>query len=216
MGQGSRVADGNALKFDVDYGQEDVYISPVKVDICTGLQMPFFPMRPIKGRRLDRPVNIKDLWHDAIDQGHWVMQPKLGGDRVCLACVDGKVYVQNRHGGCYRMKVGNAKDFLQLPNRTCFDGEVFKGNFYPFELLACNGRSLLKTVVHERVRLAKDLVGFLGHPWLFDTPTLPWLMRRAANRPAYEGVVLKQTGSPYILLGSDTQSSSKWMKRLWA
>lgn len=177
--------------------------------------MPFYPMRPIKGRRLDRPANIKQLWQDAVDEGQWVMQPKLGGDRAGLATVDGKVYIQNRHGGWYRHKVANAKDFLQLPNRTCFDGEVYKGNFYPFELLACNAKSLLKTVVHERVRLAKDLVGFLDHPWLFDLPTMAWLLRRGFNRPAYEGVVLKQTGSFYVLLGSATQSSSRWLKRLW-
>lgn len=188
----------------------------MKVEVCTGLVLPFYPMRPAKGRRLSRPVEIKQLWQDAVEQKRWVMQPKLGGDRACLACVDGRVYIQNRHGGVFRHKVANAADFLKLPNRSCFDGEVFKGNFYPFELLAMNGVSLLTTVVHERVRLAKDMAGFLRHPWLFDTPLMDWLLRRKLNRPTYEGVVLKQAGSPYILLGSETQTSQKWLKRLWA
>jgi ATP-dependent DNA ligase len=176
--------------------------------------MPFFPMRPFRGRALLRPNNIREMCEEAA-AGVWVMQPKLNGDRVGLACVDGKVYVQNRHGGCYRFKVHNAPDFLALPNRTCFDGEVFKGNFYPFELLACNGKSFLMAEAHERVRLAKDMTQILGHPWLFDPPSLAWIMRRSANLPMFEGVVLKRAHSRYVMLGSDTQSSTGWMKRLW-
>jgi ATP-dependent DNA ligase len=187
----------------------------VKVDICTGLELPFYPMRPIKGRVLQRAENIKQLYYQTVEEHHWVMQPKLNGDRACLAVVDGKVYVQNRHGGCYRMKVANAPDFLKLPNRTCFDGEVFKRNFYPFELLACNAMSFLRAEAQERVRLAKDMTRFIGHPWLFETPSLPWLLRRAANLPTFEGVVLKATSSRYIMLGSDTQFSQDWMKRRW-
>lgn len=177
--------------------------------------MPFFPMRPTTGRALQRPIVVKELWKEAVERGHWVMQPKLNGDRACLAVVDGKVYVQNRHGGAYRFRVANAKDFLALPNRTCFDGEVFKSNFYPFELLACNAVNFLRAEAQERVRLAKDLVKFLQHPWLFDLPSLAWLMRRGANLPVYEGVVLKKTTSVYIQLGSASQSNLEWFKRLW-
>lgn len=193
---------------------ERVYSQGVNVDICTGLTLPFYPMRPTRGRALQRPGNIKELC-EAVESKLWVMQPKLNGDRAGLAVVDGKVYVQNRHGGCYRFRVSNAKDFLALPNRTCFDGEVFKGNFYPFELLACNAVNFLRAEAHERVRLAKDLVQFLRHPWMFDTPTQAWLMRRGANLPNYEGVVLKKTKSVYIQLGSPTQSNLEWFKRLW-
>lgn len=177
--------------------------------------MPFFPMRPFKGRALLRPANIRQMCEEAAE-GIWVMQPKLGGDRATLAVVDSKVYVQNRYGSHYRYKVRNASDFLKkLPNRTCFDGEVYKRNFYPFELIALNGVNLKMTEAYERVRLAKDMVKFLGHPWLFDAPTLPWLLRRSVNLPIYEGVVLKQARSFYILLGSATQTSQTWMKRLW-
>lgn len=188
----------------------------MKIEICTGLEFPFYPMRPTKGRALSRPANIKQLWQDAVDKGLWVMQPKLGGDRAELATVGGKVYIQNRYGGRFRHKVANAPDFLKLPDHSCFDGEVFKGNFYPFELLACNAKSLLMAEVHERVTLAKDLVKFLGHPWMFDTPSLAWLMRRKSNLPIYEGVVLKQVSSRYVMLGSPTQSNLAWFKRLWA
>lgn len=188
----------------------------MKIEICTGLAMPFYPMRPRHGRRLGRPEHIRQLWHEAVEQKLWSMQPKLGGDRAGLAVVDKHVFVQNRHGSRYRCKVKNGQDFLRLPNHTCFDGEVFKGNFYPFELLACNGNSLLLTEVHERVALAKDLVKFLKHPWMFETPSLAWLLRRSRNLPIYEGVVLKRAASRYVLLGSATQSNFEWLKRLWA
>lgn len=172
-------------------------------------------MRPFKGRTLSRPDNIRELYHDAVERGLWSIQPKLGGDRADLAVVDKKVYIQNRHGGWLRQKVRNAPDFLRLPNRTCFDGEVFKGNFYPFECLASNSNPFLSAEVHERVALAKDMMGFLKQPWLFDPPTLAWLLNRAKNAPIFEGVVLKQVRSRYVLLGSATQTSSAWMKRLW-
>lgn len=177
--------------------------------------MPFYPMRPQLGRALQRVANIKELYREAVEEKRWIMQPKLRGDRADLAVVDGKVYVQNRHGGAYRFKVANGPDFLRLPNHTCFDGEVYKSNFYPFELLCCNATNLLRAEVHERVTLAKDMVRFIGHPWLFETPTLGWLLRRAANLPAFEGVVLKEYTCRYVLLGSPTQSSKDWLKRLW-
>lgn len=187
----------------------------MKVEICTGLEMPFFPLRPTKGRALQRPSGIKQLYEEAVDGRMWVMQPKLNGDRVLLALVGRRVFAQNRYGQIYRQKIANASDFLKLPNHTCFDGEVFKGNFYPFELLACNGKNLLRTEVHERVNWAKTLMREIGQPWLFETPSAEWLMRRGANAPNYDGVVLKRTGSLYIPLGSPTQSTLDWFKRLW-
>jgi ATP-dependent DNA ligase len=187
----------------------------MKVEICTGLNMPFFPMRPIKGQVLQRSFGIKQLYEEAVDDQMWVMQPKLNGDRVLLAVIDRTVFTQNRYGQFYRQKIGNARDFLKLPNHTCFDGEVFKGNFYPFEMLVCGGKNLLRTAVHERVQWARDMTKFIGHPWLFETPSLAWLMRRGANAPNYEGVVLKRTGSGYTLLGSPTQFTFDWLKRLW-
>lgn len=188
----------------------------MRLEICTGLEMPFFPMRPIKGRALQRPSSIEQLWVEAVKDRLWVMQPKLNGDRVILAIVNGKIYPQNRYGRMYRNSIWNARDFLKLPDRTCFDGEVFKGNFYPFELLAANGKNLIHTEVHERVQWARDMVRQIGHPWLFEAPSIEWLMRRTKNAPNYEGVVIKRAGTPYVLLGGASQSTFHWMKRLWA
>lgn len=187
----------------------------MRVEICSGLEFPFYPMRPTKGRTLQRPAGIKQLYTEAVGDSQWVMQPKLNGDRVILAVVDKRVFARNRFGQAYRLKIGNARDFLKLPDHTCFDGEVFKGNFYPFEVIACDGKSLLKTVVHERVEWARDMMRIISQPWLFGTPSLGWLMRRTSNAPNYDGVVLKRAGSFYIPLGSPTQSTLHWFKRSW-
>ena len=204
------------VKISVDWPAKSAYSLVVKVEICEGLELPFFPMRPAEGRILSRPALIKQLWHEAVDRKLWVMQPKLNGDRVCLACAGGKVYAQNRHGDSYRFKIANAKDFLALPQPFCMDGEVFKGSYYPFEVLACNGKSLLTAEAYERAALAKAMVRFIDHPWLFDAPSLDWLMRRGSNLPVYEGVVLKRWTSHYVMLGSPRQSNLEWLKRTWS
>lgn len=173
-------------------------------------------MQPVNGRVLSRPSSIKQLWEDAVEKSLWVMQPKLAGERGCLACSGGVVQVQDRYGRVFRKKVSNAADFLKLPDQTCFDGVVYKGNFYPFELLASGGNSLLMAEVHERVALAKAMAGFLKHPWMFETPSLAWLMRRRGNSPVFDGVVLKQVRSRYLTLGNTDQSNPAWMRRLWS
>lgn len=188
----------------------------MKVEICDGLEFPFFPMRPVKGRALIRPTGIKQLYRDAVEKDHWVIQPKLNGDRVCLAIVDDRVHAQNRHGSVYKFNIKNAKDFLKLPNGTCFDGEVYRGQFHPFELLACDSKNLLLTGVQERVARAKKLVIGLGHDWMFETPSLAWIMQRWEHLPIYEGVVLKRAGSRYVMLGSDSQVNLSWFKRRWS
>jgi hypothetical protein len=177
--------------------------------------MPFFPMRPATGRAIRGFSAVDALWDEVSTEKHWIPQPKLNGDRACLAVIERRVFIQNRKGGWYRFRARNAKDFLKLPDGMCFDGEVFKGNFYPFELLAIEHRSLLLTTTHERIVLAKEFVDKLGHPWMYPHPTKNWLMRRNANLPDYEGVVLKTASAPYIVLGSTTQSSLLWLKRTW-
>jgi ATP-dependent DNA ligase len=176
--------------------------------------MPFFPMRPTQGRDLRTRTAIKTMWKE-VEGGVWIPQPKLNGDRVCLAVVERKIYLQNRRGGYYRMRVQNAKDYLRLSDGTCFDGEVFKGNFYPFELLALEGQLFLEATTVERVKLAHDMVNFLDQPWMFPEPNFSWLLRRRENLPHYEGVVLKRTNTPYRVLGSPDQVSLDWFKRRW-
>lgn len=186
----------------------------MKIELCPGLTLPFFPMRPSTGRTLRTPKLVRDFLKE-FDPEYWDMQPKLNGQRVCLATLDGRVHVQNRHGGWFRSTVKNADRFLEVGDRYCFDGEVWEGSFYPFELLAQSGKSILAWPTHERIALAKGFVLALKEPWLFDPPTAEWLMARTENMPKWEGVVLKKSHAGYNLHGSDTESSLGWFKRRW-
>jgi hypothetical protein len=186
----------------------------VNFEIARGFHVPFFPMRPTLGRDLRTRQSVVSLWKE-IESEVWVGQPKLNGDGVSLAVYKRRVYLFNRYGRAYRFKVLNAPDYLKLPDGTCFVGEVFKRNFYPYEALALAGESLLATTVVERVKWAKDHVDFLKHPWMFPQPNFGWMVRRRANMPIYDGVVLKKTASAYRLLGSADQTSLDWFKRRW-
>jgi len=175
-----------------------------------------FPMRPVTGRAL-RTVDQVDQLIVQMRSCAWVVQPKLNGDRACLAVVNKRVYIQNRHGGWLSHTVTNAKDFLKLPSGTALDGEVYKGEFHPFELLALGGKSYLFATVDVREIMAERMCTLLGHPWLFPRPTRKWLMELSDNAPMYEGVVMKKAGagSNYILLGNATQTSLTWLKKRW-
>src|SRR3546814_18863659 len=81
--------------------------------------MPFYPMRPATGRVLRNKSSINDLIAEAYPKDSpWLVQPKMDGDRACLATYDGHIYIQNRHGGWFKQKVSNAADFKKLPDRT--------------------------------------------------------------------------------------------------
>lgn len=186
-----------------------------KIEIVRGLMMPFYPMRPLQGRSLRTPKLVNELYAEVQEPDEWVCQPKLNGDRVCLGVVDKRVYTQNRHGAWYRFSVKNAPAFLKLPNRTCLDGEVFEGNFYPFECLAVGGHLFTFCTANEREVMAYQLMRLIGQPWIFNAPSKGWLLKRRDNLPKFEGVVLKRSSSPYVLLASPSQSSPDWVKRTW-
>ncbi len=187
-----------------------------RIKIVNGLSLPFFPMRPVKGVAVRTAKAADKLYDEIMDQHLWSAQPKLGGDRCCLAVVSGKVYVQNRLGSWYKHPVKNAEAFKELGDRTCFDGEVYDGRFFAFDLLALEGKSFVRASAGEREVMARATVQRIGQPWAFDPPSRAWLRKLRRNGPQWEGVVLKRTLSPYIPLGSATQSSSNWIKRLWA
>lgn len=184
-----------------------------EINIAAGFVLPFFPMRPTRGRNLDKKLVMELL--EGAEDFKWVLQPKLNGDRAILAIKDKKVYVQSRY--CKRMTqaVYNSDDFLKLDNNTIFDGEVWKGNFYPFEVLVLAGRSFRFTSVEEREVMAFQMVRFLGHEWAYRRPTKKWLLAMDKNLPKYEGVVRKDWKAAYLALGKATQESPTWFKHLW-
>lgn len=186
-----------------------------KITIVNGIAMPFYPMRPAVGRVLRNKGNVEEFYSQVLRRQDWVVQPKLDGDRATIGVRDGNVYVQNRHGGWYRHNVKNLTDFTYLPDKTVLDGEVFEGNFYPFECLAVDGKSVLRATAAEREVLAFSLSKLVGHAWKFNRPSKQWIANLDRNKPVYGGVVLKRLGSPYIIMGSATQFSLDWLKRCW-
>jgi ATP-dependent DNA ligase len=184
------------------------------VKVARGIVMPFFPMRPRSGSPLRTIKQVEELVA-VLDDGRWIVQPKAGGHRACLAVVDGKVWVQNRHGKWYAKPVKNAQDFLKLPNRTCFDGEVLDGSFYPFECLADSGKSMLFRPASEREVVAFQFSKFLHHDWKFRKPSPKFLRQMRHNLPTWEGVVLKEYMSLYVVMASEAQHSNTWLKRIW-
>lgn len=185
-----------------------------RIEIVQGLTMPFYPMRPATGRKLRTPCLIAEFWA-TVQEGDWVVQPKLTGRRACLGFVNGTVYIQDRHGAWDRQPVDNRDAFCALPDRTVLDGQVHKQVFYPFEALAQGGRSLLQAPTSERVRAAQALMEAIGQPWKFFVPTPEWLCLRRKNLPEWAGVVLKKTDAAYVPLASDAHYSLTWFKRGW-
>lgn len=186
-----------------------------KIEVVRGLVMPFYPMRPARGRSLRTPKLVEELFSAIKEPEDWVCQPKLNGDRAALAVLDNKVYVQNRLGGWYGHSVRNARDFLKMPSRTCLDGEVYEGRFYPFECLAVGGNLFTFCTANEREVMAMQLMRLIKQPWIFGTPSKDWLLQRRSNLPKFDGVVLKRMNSPYVLLASPSQVSTDWLKRTW-
>jgi hypothetical protein len=186
-----------------------------KIEVVRGLVMPFFPMRPVQGRSLRTSKLVEELYAEIQEPEDWICQPKLAGHGAALAVVDNKVYVQNRHGGWYGHSVKNAMDFAKLPNRTCLDGGVYEGRFYPYECLAVGGNLFTFCTANEREVMAYQLMRLIKQPWIFGTPSKAWLLQRRANLPRFEGVVLKRMNSLYAVLSSPAQVSADWFKRTW-
>lgn len=182
-----------------------------KIIAVPGIALPFFPMRPITGARLETEQHLADVLKD--DRYHW--QPKLNGDRVIFGKVDNQVHFCNRHGNWYSFGVQNLSLWKQVPNLTVLDGEVWGKKFYPFEALSVGGTIYTRKCVTERAAAAKELSLSLGEPYLFDQPSMDWLVKTLAAKPAeWEGVVGKRKNTPYVILGTQ-KDTPEWIKRKW-
>lgn len=183
------------------------------VTIMHGWNLPFFPMRPAEGPRLTRR-NIPRILREQ-EEHVYIYQPKLNGDRAILGVVNREVYVANRYGRWYRHPVHNKTTFLKLGDGTLFDGEVYDGQFFPFECLACEGRSFKQSTTEEREILAQQMCKLLGVRWMFSRPTEFWLRTLDRHLPKYEGLVRKRADAPYVILNTATRTSTAWLKRKW-
>lgn len=174
------------------------------------ITMPFTPMKPQRGKKVRTKTDARALLK-RIESGLWIVQPKLKGERACLAVVDKKVYIQDGEARWYDRPVANSQDFLRLPNQTLFDGEIHAGKFYPFECLAALGESYMLKPASEREILAFQFVKFLRHKWMFPRPGEKFVLERGKDYPNWEGVVLKEFRSIYVA-GS---ASSAWLSKEW-
>jgi len=191
-----------------------VPIAIERIDICRGISMPFFPMRPLRNGPIRNTAAVEQIFREIAEPQLWVVQPKLDGDRACVAVLKNKVYIQNRHGGWYGHNVKNLADFRKLPDGTVLDGEVSKGSFSIFDVLAVGGKPIMNDTAAERTILAMHLTKFLKHVWRFPTPTKEWLKKMAENI-GYDGVVLKRAASPYKIAPSANAIDTLWVKRTW-
>ncbi len=186
--------------------------------VVPGLAMPFYPARPKVGTVLvDTTQALAQFCRD-MDTGHYVLDPKLNGDRAGLGVIDiaGSVaiVVQNRHGGWLTQRVRNASLFLAMGAGSCVDGEVIDGHFYPFEVLAWGGASLVAAPAAARKQAAVVLCRDLDVPFLFSTPTTAFIRRLRGNLPRWEGYV-KKLNSPYPVGHSATAETDRWYKCKW-
>lgn len=169
-----------------------------------GVAFPYFPPRPTPGIGITKAyTTFKQFEEDC------VVQAKLNGDRSGALILDGEVYIQNRHGGLYRMTVDNRKQLLALPNRTLLDGEVEKKLFLPFEAVVIDGESLVTAGPEVRVAAAEELCKTYGIPYVFSPENA------VCGDKRWEGYVFKRRGSRYGILGSESQNSPEWVKRKW-
>lgn len=190
-----------------------------KIRVTIGLAMPFFPMRPTRCNDIKTPAAAAALVAKARQAGA-LLQPKLNGDRVEMAKHNGQILFANRHGDWYKFTVKNSSVWQAVQDGTVLDGEVWKGNFYPFEALAIGPEVLVWKGPHERSRRAAQLCSELGQPYLFSEVTESSLEELRAkwsgkDNPEWEGVVWKDAGSPYICLGSAAKDSATWNKHRW-
>lgn len=187
-----------------------------KLKIISGVEMPFFPMRPVTGQVVRTKADAVAFYREIRSSNTWIAQPKLNDDRAVLVLVDEKIYVQNRHGQWYSKPVHNASRWLKLWNRTVLDGGVVDGNFYAFEALVIWGKSLLGATTSEREVMAMQMSRLCGVEWKFNRPDKKFVFNRSANMPLFDGVVLKRENAAYVFAGSATQSNPNWIRRRWS
>jgi ATP-dependent DNA ligase len=190
----------------------DTAVQPVQ--ISDRFRLPFFPMRPRLGTVITKPEDMDNLDPDY----HWSL--KLNGDRALMGIVNKTAYFANRHGSWFKFNVENSSTFTsKLKGSWLFDGEVFKKNFYPFELVESPDGSMTDSCPSVRAAHAREVCRLLKVAWMYGTKeTLrqeasPFILE-LRNTP-YEGVVGKLLGSRYVPLGSASRESNTWVKRKW-
>lgn len=170
-------------------------------------------MRARRGQDIGKRI-IKQLL-EQMDTKRYLFQPKLNGDRGVLAVKTRQVHVFNQFGLPYTGRISNADSFLKLGDNSLFDGEIFHGDFCPFEALAVEGRSFMWNTAEERALIAFQMCRLIKTDWKYFRPTRAWFQDLRRNLPHYEGVVRKKASAPYVPLGAISQYSPGWLYSKW-
>lgn len=163
---------------------------------------------------MERVSDVETVRADVLS-GKRLAHRKLNGDRLVVGLVGGSAIVTNRHGGMSKSTVLNIDAFRkELPDGTVLDGELWKRNFYPFDVLAVGGESWTSRPCRERERDVRIICQTVGVKWMWDVDDV-WLSNLASNDDQWEGVVLKDAESHYAIAGSATREHPAWVKRRW-
>lgn len=180
---------------------------------ANGYPLTGYPMRPAPGPTLTSS-NVLRLVRQ-IEAAGWLVQPKVNGDRVLLAKLDGVVTAWNRIGSRYSFTVNAVADWTGLPDDSLLDGEGWQGRFYPFEALRIEGQDLTGSCVSIRAARARELCQTTGNKFLFDRPADAWLKLCGENLPTWEGIVAKKLGEIYRPVRKAHFTSATTIKAKW-
>ena len=171
-----------------------------------------YPMRPCAGVKLT-PENVIAVTQEAWKAGY-ILQRKLNGDRGILEVGrNGVITLWNRYGDEYILPC-NLQPFKKVLSGTVFDGEIYNGEFHPFEQLG-NGDT-----AETRINNCKFSCAMYGIPYVFGGITADWLIGEVTlitnpRTRMWEGVVAKAAKSKYMPLTTATQDSPLWTKLKW-
>lgn len=176
-------------------------------------------MRPRLGVAIRDVSCLSRLIEDERDT--YDLSLKLNGDRACLAVLDGDTHLQNRHGGWYKMTVENLAPYARLGGAWLFDGEIYRKQFHPFEVIVAAGKNLSGECPSYRKAAARSTCASMMVPWMYGK-SLADILEQATDAicegdtSLYEGLVGKRLGSRYVPLGTAEQQSPTWVKFKWA
>ena len=173
----------------------------------------FYPMRPMTGPKLTID-NVLLITSDYLHRGY-ILQRKLNGDRVVMIVKDFGATFWNRYTGIYSFAVNN--EWGKLPVGTVMDGEVYQGEYYPFELIQLGKEKILTT--QERVVGAENICRTHNQEYVYGGVTNDWLvgevMMKHERTSMWEGVVAKLKSARYEPLNTATQESPAWSRLKW-
>lgn len=186
-----------------------------RIEVVHGVVLPLIPMQPSRGRRLHNRNSVEAFASSTLAGITYVVQPKLRGDRMVVASVDGVLHFQDGKGRPAEAPLNGSTLAKKLADRSVFDGVVHCGVFYPFDVLAYAGKSMVNRSAAERDALAYQFNRLLGNVSVFNRPTKTWLMARKENEPKFAGVVIKEASSRYVAGIDGSTKALTWITREW-